>query len=140
MARNRILIDSSFLYSLFSLNSRQHKLAVSTIALDQGSFVVPQVVLTEVAYLFHRTGGSVAVAGFIEHLVALQIPLETLTPLDLQRARAIMLEYHDAQFDFVDCCLMALAERLKIKQICTFDQRDFSIYRPQHSEYLELLP
>ena len=59
---------------------------------------------------------------------------------DLQRARAIMAAYPEADLDFVDCCLMALSERLKITQICTFDRRDFSIFRPQHCDYLELLP
>jgi predicted nucleic acid-binding protein len=52
----------------------------------------------------------------------------------------IMTTYHDAKFDFVDCSLMALAERLAITVICTLDQRDFSIFRPNHSDHLTLLP
>ena len=51
-----------------------------------------------------------------------------------------MAKYADARFDFVDCCIMALVERLDITQICTFDRRDFGIFRPAHCEYLELLP
>jgi uncharacterized protein len=35
---------------------------------------------------------------------------------------------------------MALAEYLAITQICTFDRRDFSIFRPAHCEYFERLP
>jgi hypothetical protein len=35
---------------------------------------------------------------------------------------------------------MALSERLQITQVCTFDRRDFSIFRPTHYDYLELLP
>lgn len=51
-----------------------------------------------------------------------------------------MRKYRDAELDFVDCCLTALAERLNITRICTFDRRDFSIIRPKHTDYLELLP
>jgi hypothetical protein len=35
---------------------------------------------------------------------------------------------------------MAQAERLNIARIATFDRRDFSVFRPKHCEYLELLP
>ena len=35
---------------------------------------------------------------------------------------------------------MAIAERLNITRIATFDRRDFSIFQPSHCDYLELLP
>ncbi len=52
----------------------------------------------------------------------------------------IMEQYQDAAFDFTDAAIMALTERLNIKRGCTFDRRDFSVFRPLHCEYLELLP
>ena len=51
-----------------------------------------------------------------------------------------MDQYTDAEFDFADVSLMALAERLNITQIFTFDRRDFVIYRPVHCTHLELIP
>jgi predicted nucleic acid-binding protein len=51
-----------------------------------------------------------------------------------------MAIYASARLDFVDCCLMALSERLNITQICTYDRRDFSMFRPAHCDYLTLLP
>lgn len=35
---------------------------------------------------------------------------------------------------------MAMAERLGITRILTFDQRDFGMYRPSHVERFDLLP
>jgi predicted nucleic acid-binding protein len=66
--------------------------------------------------------------------------LISLTKDDAERATEIMEAYSDARFDFVDCCIMALSERLNITQVCTFDRRDFVIFRPKHCDYLELLP
>jgi hypothetical protein len=66
--------------------------------------------------------------------------LEAITLADLSRVRDIMATYADNRFDFVDCCIMALAERLNITQIYTFDRRDFQVFRPSHCDYLELLP
>ena len=62
------------------------------------------------------------------------------SPHDLTRIGEIMTQYADANLDFVDCCIMTLSERLTITQICTLDHRDFSIFRPEHCNYLELLP
>ena len=45
----------------------------------------------------------------------------------------------DSSF-IVGCCIMALAERLGITQIATFDRRDFNIDRPRYCESFELLP
>ncbi len=59
---------------------------------------------------------------------------------DINRAQAIMTTYASAEFDFVDCAIMALSERLNIREIATFDRRDFSIVRPRHCDYFELLP
>ncbi len=59
---------------------------------------------------------------------------------DMTRMQAIMEQYGDAQFDFTDTALMALSERLNITKAYTFDRRDFSIFRPSHCDYLELLP
>ncbi len=66
--------------------------------------------------------------------------LEPITMPDIRHAYEIMERYTDARFDFVDCCIMSLAERLDIRQICTFDRRDFNIYKPEHGNTLELLP
>ncbi len=35
---------------------------------------------------------------------------------------------------------MASAERLSVTRIATFVRRDFSIFRPRHCDYLDLLP
>ena len=35
---------------------------------------------------------------------------------------------------------MTIAERLGVTRIATFDRRDFSIFRPRHCDYLDLLP
>jgi predicted nucleic acid-binding protein len=51
-----------------------------------------------------------------------------------------MQTYEDSKLDFVDYCIMALAERLTIMQVCTFDRRDFAMFRPCHCDYLDLLP
>jgi predicted nucleic acid-binding protein len=97
-------------------------------------------VLTETAFLFRRAGGIPAQVAFLDAIVAARLDLIALELNDLARARDIMDFYQSARFDFVDCCIMALSERLNITQVCTLDRRDFSIFRPGHCPFLELLP
>jgi predicted nucleic acid-binding protein len=135
-----ILVDSSFLYALFQKDDKHHRQAKEFAAGSRLPALVPDVVLPEVTFLLVRDGGVHAAAAFLEGFKAASLKLECLTIEDISRAREIMLNYADARFDFVDCVIMSMAERFTITQICTFDRRDFSIYRPTHSEYLELLP
>lgn len=101
---------------------------------------MPDVVLTEVTHLLRKFIGHHAVIRFLKAFSTSDMYVEPITMGDIQRAYEIMEKYRDARFDFVDCCIMALAERLNVIQICTFDRRDFSLFEPSHSDFLELLP
>jgi hypothetical protein len=43
-----------------------------------------------------------------------------------------MAKYSDAALGFVDASIVAVAERLKIKELLTTDRRHFSLIRPRH--------
>jgi predicted nucleic acid-binding protein len=98
------------------------------------------VVLTEVLYLLKRESGVQGAVAFLEEFNKSQPDLQDITVEDLKRVQAIMQQYASARLDFVDCCIMALAERLNVTQVCTLDQRDFGIFRPKQCDYLEILP
>ncbi len=138
MPKPKILVDTSFVLAAYNKNDRLHQKAVSSV--QNVDLLLPQVVLVEATYFFKAKGGIPAAVKFLDGLLTSQTPLESITYADLARARDIMSVYADARFDFVDCCIMALAERLNITQIYTFDRRDFAIFRPRHCPYLELLP
>lgn len=138
---NRALVDANYLYALHDQTDDWHERAFRHAAESKLDSIVPYVVLTEVSFfLLTRAGGVPTVLEFLDSLVQANVRFEPLRVEDLRRARQIMAKYADNRFDFVDCCIMALAERLNITQVCTFDRRDFSVFRPKHCEYLELLP
>ena len=140
MTKNSILVDANFLYALSDIGDKYHSDAVNFARNNKQKQVVPDVVLTEVTYLLNKHVGHHAVLRFLKLFVISNIEMESLTKSDIQRAYEIMEKYSSARLDFVDCCIVALAERLNITQICTFDRRDFSIIRPAHCDTLELLP
>lgn len=140
MPLSKILIDSSYLYALFDEKNERFDEAVLVATLYQGHFAIPYVILTEVAFLFNRQGGTPSVIKFLDALVIMQPQFESVLISDLVRAREILATFQPTRLDFVDCCIMALSERLNVTQVCTFDHRDFSIFRPTHVSHLEILP
>jgi predicted nucleic acid-binding protein len=107
---------------------------------EAATAVVPDVVLVEVAYLMRRAGGIPAVARFLGYFADSGFQTEALTTPDIRRAQELIETYADARLDFVDVCLMAIAERLGIRQVATIDPRDFLLVRPAHCEHFDLLP
>ena len=134
------LADANYLVALGYSRDRNHLAAKQFTASTKLELLLPDVVLVEAMYNLERLGGLAASARFASSLVNLSPPLVPLTMPDFARAVEVLEEYQDANLDFVDCCLTALAERLEITKICTFDRRDFSIIRPKHINYFELLP
>ena len=133
------IIDSSFLVALYNAEDAFHRQALHLGDQNTELWVVSDVVLPETCYLFKRDFGYFGVQRFLEYFARVNAQLESLSKDDLDRVRDIANTYADAEFDIVDCCIMAIAERLNITRIATLDRRDFSIFQPRHCEFLELL-
>ncbi len=134
------IADSNFVYALYNANDIHHQDGMSLLSQNSEVMLVPDVVLPEVGYLIARDIGHSGMPTFLEHFMQLDVRLEAVGMEDLARVRDIVSTYADARFDIVDCCIMAIAERLNITRVATFDRRDFNIFRPRHCDYLELLP
>ncbi len=135
-----IITDSSFIYALYNREDVHHQRASAFANHYRRSIIVPDVTLPEVSFLFLRDTGYPGVQRFLEQFKRLNARLEPITRTDIIRVHEISVAYTASEFDLVDCCIMALSERLQITQVATFDRRDFSIFVPRHCPYLELLP
>jgi predicted nucleic acid-binding protein len=135
-----VLVDASFLVALGYPRDKNHLAAKQFAAQRETGLLIPEVVLVEAIYNLQRLGGTPAAVHFASLLIRQSPQFISLTLPDFERAIEVMRTYGNADLDFVDCCLTALAERLNITQICTFDRRDFSMIRPKHVGYFELLP
>lgn len=134
------LVNSSFLVALGYSHDHNHNRAKQFVAQRSVRLLLPDVILPEVMYNLRRLGGLRAALRFGDILAAQGPPFVALTAPDFTRALEVMRAYVDADLDLVDCCITALAERMSITQLCTFDRRDFSMIRPRHTDYFVLLP
>ena len=139
--RMTMLIDSGFLYATVDRSDKHHKRVVELLPELSGQIMIlPVPALVENSYLLQGRLGHQEMRQFLAKLIDAPIQLETIIKDDLCRIHELLEEYRDAQLDFVDASITALAERLNIQTILTVDQRDFRIIRPSHCTYFEILP
>lgn len=139
MERLTAIADTGFVVALLNRQD-QHHASVVTIYQKHQRIALPQPALTEIAYLVGRDAGIPVVVQFLRSLPQSRFQVVNLSSTDSQRVADILETYQDSKIDFVDACVMAIAERLKLQTVLTLDRRDFTIFRPKHCKAFELLP
>ena len=134
------ILDTSFLFAITDKSDRNHKNVSSFAQSIDEQLILPVVVLPEICYLIASRLSHLAMQHFISSAITTTVTIESTTSEDLVRVSEILTQYADSQLDFTDAAIVAVDERLNVNRICTLDRRDFSIIRPIHCDYFELLP
>ena len=137
---NEYLLDSGFLYGFIDQNDRHHEEVSRVFGKIREPIILPVPAVTEVAYFVSKNLGLKALANFLDEISVTDFILETPTAEDYKRAAEILRKYNDTNIDFVDACIVAIAERLNITKILTVDRRHFGAFKPLHCEAFEILP
>ena len=139
LSKKESLIDTGFMFAVLDKEDVKHETCSLAYEREMAMFL-PEVVLPELAYLVIRSLGYDILTTFLRYVAAGNLLLISTTREDLERASEILEKYADSKIDFVDCVIMAIAERLKIERILTIDRRDFGLLRPRHCDYFEIIP
>ena len=134
------LMDSGFLYALIDDTDEHSKSVKNSLLEVYEEVILPVPAVTETAYFLSKNLGVEALANFLENLPEMNVIFETPTAEDYKRAAEVLRKYNDANIDFVDALIVAIAERLNITKILTIDRRHFGIFKPNHCAAFEILP
>lgn len=137
-----ILVDTNVLVALGNASDSHHRAARELLETLADRLLVPATVIAEVCHLIgsRDRGGAAAEARFLRSFSAGLLELAELTRKDLTRMAELVERYADLGLGGTDASLIALAERLGIERIATFDRRHFTVVRPAHVEAFTLLP
>lgn len=133
------IADTGFVVAVAVESDRHHQACLEVFRQERDIYLLYST-LTEIAYLLRRERGNPMVARFAIGLRKSKYKLLALEDDDFARTGELLIQYADSRLDFVDVTIVAVAERLKITRILTLDYRDFTIVRPRHCPYFELLP
>lgn len=133
-----LLFDTGPLYALADADDAWHERMRDFMEQRDDTVLVPVTVLPEVTYLIRSRLGDRVERSFIGSLAARQMAIEPLQQADVERCEVLLDRYRD--LGFVDCTVIAMAERLRLSSVVTTDRRHFSIVRPAHRMTFDLLP
>lgn len=139
-ALKTVLVDTGPLYALADKKDSWHARVVEFLKSVAPRLIVPITVLPEACYLTAKFLGSEAEIELADSMRRGEIAVETLTKPDWGRTLEVMRKYADVELGFVDASLVAVAERLRIRDILTVDRRHFSLVRPRHCRSFTLHP
>jgi hypothetical protein len=135
-----IICDTGPLVAVLNANDRDHQRCTDFLEQHLGPLLVPSPIVTEVCYMAETRVGPDAEAAFLRSLASGELQLAELTRPDLSRMAELVERYSDLPLGAADASVIALAERLDVREIATLDHRDFTVVRPRHVDALTLLP
>ena len=132
------IVDTGPLYASVDTDDVNHKRSVRVLERDDLDFVVPALVITEVAYLIENRLGPRFEAPFLRTMEAIEV--EAPLTQDWARIADLVDRYADFPLGAVDASVAVLAERLGTDLIVTLDRRHFGALRTRDGRPFTLLP
>lgn len=137
-----IIVDTGPLYALADASDKHHEEVARLFAGTNEVLIVPALVLPEVSYLVNKYLSVEVEIQLLRSIAAGEagLRLEGVTKADLGRAADVVAQYTDFRVGVVDASIVAVAERLNIRQVLTLDRRHFAMFRPSHCSAFEVIP
>ena len=121
------ILDTGPWVALIDRSESRHLDSVKWLKNFRGYLYSTEAVLTEVMYLLNfSTKAQLAALDFIVQSIVEIVPTDIEST---QKAKTLITKYSDLPMDYADATLVCLASETGIRNIVTFDQKDFSVYR-----------
>ncbi len=133
-----VLLDAGPIVALLDTRDQWHeRAALAWPALGRRCATVESVIV-EATHLMAKRNTDRALV--LEFLISHEIPILAPHLLLHEACIHLMRTYADAPMDYADASLVALAGRLGIHRVFTFDRRGFASYRATHGRSFEIIP
>lgn len=134
-----ILLDTSGLLAALDAGQRSHREAAASLAAVSPPLLLSPFVLAELDYLLLARVGAAARTSLLEEVKRGAYLLETMTGADIDRAQAIIERYAGLGISLADASIVVLAERRRVRDVLTLDERHFRVLAADRKP-LRLLP
>ena len=121
-----VILDTGPWVALIDRSEARHSACVNWFKEFSGNIYSTEAVLTEVLYLLNFS--IIAQSAAIDFVLKSVIDIIHSNMQSLHKTKRLMKKYADLPMDYADATLVCLAEDAGIRNIATFDQKDFTIY------------
>ena len=136
----QIVCDTGAIVAAINRDDAEHHITAEFFRSFHGRLIIPDVAITEICFLFRKQISPQAEVRFIRRIAKHEFDVEHLTDADWERVAVLTDKYDDFPLGVVDAAVIAVAERLKISEIATLNDRHFRAVRPEHIKAFRLLP
>lgn len=135
-----ILLDGSAILAAADRDDINHAAAVTWFRRADEPLLLGALTLGELDVLLQRDLGPAASLALVRTIVDGAVRVVSPTEADLARAVELMTEAAEHRPRLADAAMIALAERLGVRRIATFDRRPIAVFRPRHVRAFDLEP
>ena len=132
------IVDAGPLYASVDTRDRNHDRCAGVLDRQDLTFVVPALVIAEVAYLIEDRLGPRIEAAFMRGLSDIEVQAPEVE--DWSAIADLVERYADFPLGAADASVAVLAERLGTDVIVTLDRRQFGAMRTRDGRPFTLLP
>jgi uncharacterized protein len=136
--RSLTVVDAGALIAALDRRERAHAACSEVLKRTDLRFVVPALVVAEVAHFIEERLGSRQEAAFLRNLATSEV--EAPTPDEWPLIADMVERYADLRLGTTDASIAVLADRLDTDLIVTLDRRHFSAIRSPRGRSFRLLP
>jgi uncharacterized protein len=135
-----VVVDTGPVVAAGNRRDQHNKACKRLLSTYPGPLLLPEPLITEIAYMLASRAGTDAELAFLADTV--HGAYEVVSVGRAERARVIELvrTYADLPLGTADACVVAVAERYGVSTIATLDRRHFQVVRPAGIEMFTLLP
>jgi len=132
------IMDTGPWVALIDRSETRHAESVQWLKNFDGRVYSTEAVLTEVLYLLNFSiSAQFAALDFVLKSVVEIVPSNTKS---LQKTKNLMKKYADLPMDFADATIVCLATETRIRNVVTFDRKDFAIYKLPKKQSFTIMP
>jgi uncharacterized protein len=135
-----LIVDAGPLYSQADRRDPDHEAVTGILRGTRAPLVVSAFAAAEADFLILTRLGVDTELAFLDDLAAGTYIVEGLTPRELRKAAELARRHRDLELGVADASIVVLAERLKTRQLLSFDERAFRAVPPLQGGAFEVLP
>ena len=136
--RSIAILDAGPLLASFDRRDPDHRASAAVLLRRDLDFVVPALVVAEVAHLIGERLGQAPEAAFIRSLTKFEVEVPTVGEWPVMAD--LVTRYADFPLGAIDAATIVLADRLGTDLIVTLDRRHFGAVLSPQGRRFRLLP
>lgn len=135
-----ILLDASGLIAALDGRDPHQAAAARALRAAQPPFLLSPFVLAEVDYLVGRRISGEAARSLLDEVAGGAYQLEPFSPDDVREAIDVLDRFGDQSVGLADASIVVLANRYRVLDVLTLDERHFRVLRGPGDRPFRLLP